>query len=331
MEDGPVVVVHRRHRVLVQQAHGDQLLHALLGKVGVDGLGAVAQEGGEVVHIPGFGALQDHGHGGALLGAHQILLQSADRQQGGDGHVVFIHAPVREDQNVGAFLVGTVHVDKQPVQGVFQRGALVVEQGDGLHMEAGPVHIPDLHQVHGGENGVVDLEHRAVFRPLLQQIAAGTHVDGGIGDDLLPDGVHGGIGHLGKELLEVVEQGLMVLAEHRQRRVHAHGGGGLRPVPGHGEDGVLYFFIGVAEGLVQPVPQLLGVSLHPPVGDGQVLEGDQMGVQPLAVGLPGGAAVFDLLILQKAPLPQVRQQHLAGLEPGLFHNGLRRQVQHAYL
>ena len=245
--------------------------------------------------------------------------------------MVFVHAPVGEDQDIGALLVGPVHVDEQPVQGVFQGRALVVEQGDGLHAEAGPVHVADLHEVHGGEDGVVDLEDGAVFRPLLQEIAAGAHVHGGVGDDLLPDGVHGGIGHLGEELLEVVEQGLMVLAEHRQRRVHAHGGGGLRPVPGHGENGVLDLLIGVAEGLVQPVPQLLGVALHPPVGDGQVLEINKVGVQPLAVGLAGGAAALDLPVLQQPPLAQVRQQHLAGLEPGLFHDGLRRQVQHAHL
>ena len=105
-----------------------------------------------------------------------------------------------------AVLVGPVHVDEQPVQGIGQGRPLVVQQGDGLHMEAGPVHVADLHQIHGGENGVVNLQDSAVFRPLLQQIAAGAGVDGGIGDDLLPDGVHGRVGHLGEELLEVVEQ-----------------------------------------------------------------------------------------------------------------------------
>ena len=74
--------------------------------------------------VPGLRTLQNEGDGGALLGADQILLQGADRQQRGNGHMVFIHAPVGENENVGTLLVGPVHVDEQPVQGVFQGGAL---------------------------------------------------------------------------------------------------------------------------------------------------------------------------------------------------------------
>lgn len=77
-------------------------------------------------------------------------------------------------------------------------------------MVAGPVHVADLHQIHGGEDGVVDLEDCAVLRSFLQQIAAGAHIHRGVGDDLLADGVHGRVGHLGEELLEVAEQGLVL-------------------------------------------------------------------------------------------------------------------------
>ena len=174
-------------------------------------------------------------------------------------------------------------------------------------------------------------EHRAVLRLLLQQIAAGAHVHRGVGDDLLPDGVHGGIGHLGEQLLEVAEQGLVLFRQHRQRRVHAHGGGGLRPVPGHGEDGVLHLLIGVAEGLVQPVPPLLGGPLHPPVGDGEIPQVHQMGVQPLAVGLLAGVPLLHLRVVHQPPGGEIRQQHPPRLEPGLLHDPLRRDVQHPHL
>ena len=306
MEDGAVVVVDSGGGVLVQHAQRHQLLHALLGEIRIDGLGAVAQQSGEMMDVTGLSALQNHGDSGALLGADQILLQRGDGQQGGNGHVVLIHAPVGQDEDVGTLLIGPVHIDEQLIQGVCQGRALVVQQGDGLHMEAGAAHVPQLHQIHGGQNGVVDLQDRAVFRLLLEQVAAGASVHGGVGDNFLPDGVHGRVCHLGEELLEVVEQGLVMLAEHCQRGVHAHGGCRLGAVPGHGEDGVLDLLIGVAEGLVQPVPQFLGVGLHPLVGDGEVLQIDQMGVQPLAVGLLGGVAVLQLGVVHQAALPQVR-------------------------
>ena len=76
--------------------------------------------------VPGLGALQNDGDGGALFRSDQMLLQGADRQQGRNGHMVFIHAPVGENQDVGPVLIGPVHVDKEPVQGVLQGHGLVV-------------------------------------------------------------------------------------------------------------------------------------------------------------------------------------------------------------
>ena len=198
-------------------------------------------------------------------------------------------------------------------------------------MEAGPVHVADLHQIHGGEDGVVDLEDCAVLRSFLQQIAAGAHIHRGVGDDLLADGVHGRVGHLGEELLEVAEQGLVLFRQHRQRCVHAHGGGGLRPIPGHGEDSVLHLLIGVAEGLVQPVPPLLGGPLHTPVGDGKIPQVYQVGIEPLAVGLLAGVPLLDLGVVHQSTGSQVCQQHPPRLEPGLLHDLLRRDVQHPHL
>src|SRR5699024_12065450 len=56
---------------LVQKPLGDQLAHRLLCQIGVDGAGAVAQQGGEVMDQAGFAALENKSHGGALFGADQ--------------------------------------------------------------------------------------------------------------------------------------------------------------------------------------------------------------------------------------------------------------------
>ena len=50
-----------------------------------------------MVHLPGLPRLQDHGHGRAPFRLHQVLMDGGHRQQGGDGHMVFIYAPVGED------------------------------------------------------------------------------------------------------------------------------------------------------------------------------------------------------------------------------------------
>ena len=68
--------------------------------------------------------------------------------------------------------------------------------------------MPDFHQIHTGENGILDLENRTVLRSLFQQVAGGSQIDRRVRDDLLADGVDGRVCHLRKELLEVAEQRL---------------------------------------------------------------------------------------------------------------------------
>lgn len=141
----------------------------------------------------------------------------------------------------------------------------------------------------------------------------------------------GGIGHLGKELLEVIEQGLFVVGEDRQWDVHPHGGGGLRPGACHREDGVFHILIGITEGLLQPGQLLLGVAGHLFVGDRQVLQPDEAPVQPLAVGLAGGVGLLQLRVINDTPLDCIHQQHLPRLQPGFLHDLPGVQVQGTHL
>ena len=71
--------------------------------------------------------------------------------------MVLIHPSVREDQDVRPLLVRPVTGDKKALHRALQRGSFIVEQRDGLDLELGIIHVPDLHQVHAGENGVMDL------------------------------------------------------------------------------------------------------------------------------------------------------------------------------
>ncbi len=145
VENGAIVIADSGAGVLVQKPHLHQLRHALLRQIGIDGLRAIAQQRGKMMYVPGFCALQKNGKGGALFGAHQMLLQCRNRQKGGNSHVVFIHAPVGKNQDICPMAVGPVTVDKQAVQRVLQGHAGVIQQGQGFHLKAGAVHIADFH------------------------------------------------------------------------------------------------------------------------------------------------------------------------------------------
>ena len=198
-------------------------------------------------------------------------------------------------------------------------------------MEAGFVQVPDLEEVYACQDRVVDFQNRAVSALLLQEIAVRADVYGGIGHYFLPEGVNGRVSHLGKELLEIVEQQLMLLGEHCQRRVVAHGKGRFHSVFRHGKDLVLDVLIGVAENLVQPVAHLLGMNRDLAVGDLKVRQMEKVAVQPLPVGASAGIVGLALLVGDDPLLFRVHKKDPAGLQARFFDDALRLDVQHTDL
>ena len=143
-QKGLVIILHGCVVILVQDAQLDQLADALVRQVRIDRAHAEAEERRDLVDVPGLAALQDQRHGGALLRAHEVLLHAGHCEQGGDGHMVLVHAPVREDDDVGSLGSRAVHRDVQLVKSPLQGSVLVVKEGDRLRAEAGLVQVPDL-------------------------------------------------------------------------------------------------------------------------------------------------------------------------------------------
>ena len=211
VEHRAVIILHRCIIILVKHSRLDQVLDRFLGQIRVHRTGPVPQKGRKMVNLPGLPALQNQRHGGSFLGLYQMLLQSRHRQQRRDRHMVFVNIPVRQNNNVRPRPVRPVHLQKQPVNSFFQRSIFIVGNGNDLHLKARPFHVFDLQKIRAGENGIVHLENLAVLRLFLQNISVLPHKHSGAGDNGLPDRVNRRIGYLGKQLLKIVEQGLMFL------------------------------------------------------------------------------------------------------------------------
>ena len=181
-----------------------------MGKIRVDGAGAIAQQGGKMMDLPWLPAFQDKGNAGALLGPYQVLLEGRYRKKGRDGHMVLINIPVRQDDDIGPVLMGPVHLQEQAVNGPFQRRVLVVGNRDFLHLEPGLSHILDLKQVGFRKDGVLHLKDFAVFRPFFQDVPLLAHIHGGGGHDFLPYCINGRIGNLCKKLFKIIKKGLVL-------------------------------------------------------------------------------------------------------------------------
>ena len=123
----------------------------------------------------------------------------------------------------------------------------------------------------------------------------------------------------------------MGLGEDGQRRVMPHGKSRLHGIFRHGKDLVLHILVGVAEHLVEPVADLLGVNRDLVIGDRKLVQMQQISVQPFPVGPPVGIVGLALLVGDDPLLLSVDQQDPAGLQAGLFYNTGCRNIQDADL
>ncbi len=330
-QHGLVVVADGGVVVLFQHTALNETSDALLGKIRIDGAGTIAQKRCKVVDKARLAAFQNQSHGRALAGAHQIFGHRPHRQQAGNGNVIFVDLPVGQDQNIRPVPVCPVNVHEQPVDGLLQGGIFIVADGNRLHLEPRHIHGLDAKKVRFRKNGVVDFQHLAVIRLLLQQVALGTGVDRGGGNDLLPEGVNGRVRHLGEHLLEVVKQRRMGVAESRQGGVAAHGSGRLSAVFRHLQQDVVHVLVAVAEGLLQPHQLLVRRRRYLLIGHLQVGQIHQVPVQPLAVGLTAGVVRLQFLVVHQFSPHGVHQQHFSRAEPILPDNDFLGNVQHAHL
>ena len=79
-----------------------QFVDGLKGHVGVDGIGAKAQQHCHVVDLAGITGLNDEGGAGAGALSDQMLVHRRGQQQGGDRGVALVGLPVGEHDETGA-------------------------------------------------------------------------------------------------------------------------------------------------------------------------------------------------------------------------------------
>ena len=223
------------------------------------------------MYLSGLAALQNQRHAGTLLGGNQMLVQSGYRKQGRNRHMVLIHAPVGDNQDIRAVPISTVRLHIQTIHGLLQAGIFIIGNRNHFYLETGNLHALNLQDIRVRQNRMVDAKQSAVFRGLLQHISFLAHIHGGRGDDFLTDGVDGRIGNLGEPLLEIVKKRRMLLGQCRQRGVDTHGSDALGSVLGHLQDGGTVFLVVVSKGLLQFSALICGKLRYSFIGDLQIL------------------------------------------------------------
>ena len=309
------------------------------GQVGVHGLCAVACQHGEVMYFAGRAGLHHQTGSGAQACNHQMLVDGRQRQQRGDGHLRGAHGAVADDEDVGTALDGVhslraqrgqlgFHAFTAPAQGVGDVDGHALELAVGVAFN-----VAQLGHVGEVQHRLADFEaHGRVDLVDVQQVGLGADEAVERHHDRFADRVDRRVGHLRKQLLEVVVQRLVLAREYGQRAVVAHGANAFFAIFGHGGHQELDVFLRVAKGLLAvqqgQVSSLWGHSISTGFN---AVELDAQVLDPLLVGLGVDDVGLELIVVDHAALFQIDQEHLARLQAPLAHDLVLGDGQHARL
>jgi hypothetical protein len=152
-----------------------------------------------------------------------------------------------------------------------------------------------------------------------------------MGHRALVDRIHGGIGHLGEELLEVVVEHARAIREAGQRRVVAHGSNGPLAVDDHRSDQELEVLLGVPEDLLESETQVrVHVALWR-LGGREIREPHAAPLDPLAIRLARHIVGLDLLVFDDASLFEVDEEDAPRLQAALLEHVLGRHIENTHL
>ena len=323
-----------------RQIAGQVLVHVHQGfqrQIGVHGFGTVACQHGEVVHFAGGAGFHDQTGSSAQTFAHQMLVDGRQGQQRRNGDLGGRQMAVADDQDVGAALdlvhgLGAqrgqlgFHAFTAPAQGVGDVNGRALELAVGVLFD-----LAQLGHALEVEDGLLQLQtHGRVDLVDVQQVGLGAHEGHQRHHNGFADGVDRRVGHLREHLAEVVVQRLVLAGQHGQRAVIAHGANAFFAVLGHGGQQELDVFLRKTKGLLAlQQRQLAGLGWHDKVGRHfDLVQLDAQVLDPLLVGLGVDDIGLELVVLNHAPLLQIDQQHLAGLQTPLAHDLAVRHGQY---
>ncbi len=300
-------------------------------EIGIDRAGAVADQAGEMMHVPRFAGLQDQADFGSGAFAHEVMVDRRNAEQARDRRPFLVDAAVAEDQELVALFD---RLRSLPAH-VVDRGAEPVrpfghaeEHAQRLALEIRVGDPADLLQVGVRQNRLLHLDAAAGFRRLLHQVGLRSDVRHQRHDELLADRIDRRIRHLREELLEILEEQLRPVRQHGERRIGAHRRHRLFAGHDHRRDDHLELFDRVAERLL-PLADRRMVRLRDVQRFRQLVERDAVLRDPAAVGLATDDVGLDLFVVDDAALHRIDEEHAARLEPALQADVLGVRGQHA--
>ncbi len=303
--------------------------HRRQRQVGVDRLGAHADQAGQVMDLAWLAALDNQADIGAPADTDEMLVDRTEREQRRDRRVGLVHAAVTDDQDHLAGCDSLFGLATQPIERRDQRVGAFGGGEQGAQRCAGERRIlqaPDHGEVLIVQHRAGQAQQMGVGWPLLQQMAAPAQHERQRHDQLLAQRIDRRVGDLGEALFEIVVQRARAVGEHCRRRIVAHRADRLLTVAQHGpqDDGQLLG--GIAEGALQFAQQRrlrlarlarLGLVALAVVRGARRGQHVHLALEPRSVGRLGCQPALDRVVLLETAVLQVDSDHLAGADLAL--------------
>jgi len=254
-----------------------------------------------------------------------------DAEQTRNRRPLFIDASIAQDQELVAVFDGLRGLS---AHGINSRAQSVGPFGDSeqhsqrLAFEVGIRDAADLLQIGIRQNRLLHLDAAAGFRRFVHQIGFGADIGHEGHHELFADRIDRRIRHLREQLLEVLEQQLRTVGQHRKRRIRSHRRDRFLAGHNHRRDHHFELFDRVTERLL-PLADCRMVGLRNVQRLGQLVQRNTVLRHPAAIGLAAYDIGFDLLVVDDPALHGVDQEHASGLQPALQANGFGVGRQHA--
>ena len=162
-----IVIVNCRIIIFFQKSVFNHLPYGLMRQIRVHRACAVSEKRRKMMDFSWLCRLQNDRHGRTLFRPHEIMVHCRNRQKRRNRHMVFVHAPVCQNQDCSPVLIGTVHFNKKTVQRLFHRHVLKTDDGNFRRAESRFFHVLDLQKIRVGKNRIVDFQNLTVFRLLF--------------------------------------------------------------------------------------------------------------------------------------------------------------------
>ncbi len=316
---------------LLHRVGPDDVGQRLEHQVRVDGRGAVADQRGEVVHLARLARFEHEAGPQPRPLADEVVVDGRDGEQRRDRRARRADAAVGEHDDVRAVGDRLRGLLGDPPHGPDHAlGAVGDRPGDrdGVRAEHGRVDAAQRLELVVAQDRVRDDELVGVIRPLVEQVRLRADARLDRHHHGLADGVDRRVGDLREELLEVREERRRLVGQDGERDVVAHRADRLLALGRHRREQHPQVLLRVAERELAGAERLRRPAA---LALGQVVQPHDALLVPLAVGAPRGDAALDLVVGDDAARADVDEEELAGLQPPLAQDVLRRLVEHAGL